>query len=413
MNRKKNKLVITTALVCSLAGLTACSNPFMASISGGMGGGVPVESTILNSTPVSQSSIYQATLISRHSTSLQPQVAGQIADIHVKAGDRVKAGQLLMVIDKKKQEAALNSSYADAKALSSTIAQAGDILQSYQIQRQALKSNLELNQKLYNRYSALYAKKSVSQQELEKYTDSLNKAKTDLNANISQIQAQRSAVLTAKSNYEKALADIQEQSVELQFYKIKAPYSGIIGDIPVKVGSYVQTTTPLLSITQNDFLEINVGLPVEKVFDIKAGLPVEVLDNNNNVVGSSEISFISPSVNTNTQTILVKAILHNTKGVLKADQSVKVRVIYSKAPGILVPTGAVSHLGGQDFVFVINKKGSRSFVKQQSVKIGELQRDKYVVLSGLNAGDEIVLQGIQKLMDGAPVTNIANIAKGK
>lgn len=398
----KNKILATSALACLLFGVTGCGQrPFMASM---MGGGVPVESMVLQATPVSQSGIYQATLISRYSVALQPQVSGQIANIYVNAGDRVKTGQLLMVIDKRKQEATLNSSHSDAASAKANISQAKSMLYTYQVQREALQSNFTLNKKLYDRYTYLYSKKTVSKQDLEKYTDGYNKAKSDLEANSAQIQAQKAAIEAAQSNYNKANYSIKEQEVQLQYYKIVAPYSGIVGDIPVKVGSYVTGSTPLLSITQNDSLEINIGLPVEKVFEIRTGLPVEVLDNTGSVVGKAKISFVSPSVDTNTQTVLVKAVIQNTKGILKADQSVKVRVIYSQSPGIIVPINSISHFGGQDFAFLVNKKGNKSFVKQVPVKLGEIQNNKYIVTSGLKDNDEIVSEGIQKLMDGAPIT---------
>jgi len=397
----KSKLVAISALACLIFGVTGCGQkPFM----GAIGGGVPVNATVINAVPVSQSGIYQATLISRYSVTLQPQVSGQISSISVKAGDRVKAGQLLMVIDKRKQEATLNSSYADAESSKASISNAKSMLYTYQMQRKALESNLDLNKKLYDRYTYLYSKHTVSKQDLEKYTDSYNKAKSDLDANTAQIQAQKAAIEAANSNYVKAKFSIKEQQAQLQYYEITAPYSGIIGDIPVKVGSYVSGSTQLLSITQNDPLEINVGLPVEKVFDIHTGMPVEVLDNNGNVVGRTKISFVSPNVDTSTQTVLTKAILSNKNGILKADQSVKVRVIYNQSNGILVPTSAISHFGGQDFAFVINKKDKLTVVKQQPVKLGEIQNNQYVVLSGLKKDDQIVSQGIQKLMDGAPVT---------
>lgn len=405
MIKVTNRLIITSALICSLGMIAGCAQkPFMGAIP--PGGGVPVTSIVLESILVAQSNVYQSTLISRYSVSLQPQVAGQISDIYVKAGDRVQAGQLLMVVDKRKQEASLNSSKADAASAKASISQAKNMLLNYQAQRRALESNLALNKKMFDRYNALYAKRAVSQQDLDKYTDSYNKAKADLDANTIQIEAQKAAIASAQSNYEKAQFSIKEQETQLQYYKITAPYSGVVGDIPVKVGNYVSANTQLLSITQNDPLEVNISLPVDKVFDIKTGLPVEVLDNAGKVIGSTKISFVSPKVDTSTQTILVKAILNNPKEILKADQSVKTRVVFSKVSGILAPTGAVSHLGGQDFVFLVVKKGNQSFVKQQSVKLGEIQGDKYVVLSGLKSGDEIVSMGIQKLMDGAPVMTL-------
>jgi RND family efflux transporter MFP subunit len=246
MIKIKNKFLITSILIFSLFGVSACNKPpFMKK----MQGGVPVESIVLKTSPVIQSGLYQAKLISRHSVSLRPQVSGHLFNIYIKPGDHVKAGKVLMLIDKRKQEAALNSSKADAEVAKAT-------LNSYKVQRNALESSLFLNKSLYERYKALYEKKSVSKQDLEKYTDSYNKAKADLDANTAQIEAQ-------KAIFNKTLFSIKEQEVELEYYNIVAPYSGIIGDIPVKYGDYVTTSSQLLNITQNNPLEINVGLPIE------------------------------------------------------------------------------------------------------------------------------------------------------
>jgi len=392
MSSEKNKLILISLMTVCLIGLTGCAKP---PFRGGMPA-MPVETTILKASKVLNSEVYQANLISRYSVVLQPQVSGQIASIKVKAGDHVKAGQLLMVIDKRKQESALNSSEAAAAA-------ARAALSNYEVQRKTLESNFEYNKQMYDRYKTLYSKNTVSKQDLEKYTDSCNKAQFDLEANEAQIEAQ-------KAEIEKADFAIKEQSVQLQYYEITAPYSGIVGDIPVKNGSYVTMTTPLLSITQNDTLEINIGLPSEKVFDIKKGLPVDVLDNKNNVVGSSKISFVSPVIDKDTQTILVKANISNPKGILKADQSVKARVTFNDAQGIMAPTSSIMHAGGQDFAYIVKLKDNKPVVSQQIVKLGNIQGDKYVILSGLTSEDQIVTQGIQKLMDGAPV---AIMGKGK
>lgn len=360
---------------------------------------------------VENSDLYQGTLISRYSVSLQPQVAGQIAEIKVKAGDKVSAGQTLIVIDRRKQEAALNFSKAEAESMKSAVVQSKKTLNTYEVQQESLVSNYHSAKKQFERYSDLYSKKVVSQQELEQYTDAYNKAKADLAANKAQISAQKAAVQSAISNYEKASYSIKEQGVQLAYHNIVAPYSGMIGDIPVKVGEYVTPQSKLLSITQNNQLEINVGLPAEKVFDIKMGLPIQVLDSNGKVVVSSKISFVSPKVDTDTQTVLVKAIVQNPQGVLKADQSVKTRVVYSSNSGILVPAEAITHMGGQDFAFVVIKKDKQNLIKQQPVSLGELQREKYVVKSGLNQGDCVVTQGVQKIYDGASVTIAAEEKK--
>lgn len=201
-----------------------------------------VEIGVIKPAEVENSEIYQGTLISRYSVSLQPQVSGQIASINVKAGDRVRAGQTLLVIDPRKQEAALNSSKADAASMKATIEQTKSNLNTYEVQQGSLISNYENAKIQYERYRDLYSKKTVSKQDLENYTDAYRKAKSALDANTAQIKAQKSAVNVAVSNYQKSTFAIKEQGVQLAYHKIVAPYSGIIGDIPVKVGEYVTSS---------------------------------------------------------------------------------------------------------------------------------------------------------------------------
>jgi len=381
----KKKLAVSALAIILAGALSGCGNPGMR----GNMPGIPVQSEIIKNSDILNAEIYQGNLISRRSINIQPQVSGHIAQIYVKAGDRVKAGQLLIEIDKRKQESTLNSSKA-----SYDVAVAS--LNNLQVQRKILLSAYDYNKKTYDRYKILYSQNTASKQDLDKYKDDYTKSKLDLDANDAQIKAQ-------KAEIEKTGYTVKEQSVELEYYKIVAPFSGIIGDIPVKNGSYVTPQDSLLSISQNDRLELNIGLPSEKAFDIKKGLEVEVLDNNAKVVKNSTVSFVSPVVDKDTQTILVKAIIENTDELLKADQSVKTRMIYSQSQGIAIPAAATIDFGGQNFVYVVNHKEKTAFVKQTSVKLGSLQDGKYVILQGLKQGDEVVTAGVQKLMDNAPV----------
>ena len=321
-----------------------------------------VEKTIVNTEvlkleKIDNAECYQGTLISRQSVFIQPQVSGQIASINVKAGDRVQKGQTLILIDSRKQQASLNS---------------------YKVKQESLSRNYEIAKIQYKRYLDLYSRKTVSKQELENYENEYKKAKSALDENASQIR---------------------EQTVQLGYHRITAPFSGIIGDIPVKLGEYVSPETKLLSVTQNEILELNVGIPANKIFEIKQGLPVQILDFDNKVIAESHLMFVSPRVDSNTQTILVKANFKNDGGVLKADQSVKIRVIYNEYDGILIPVTASTFVAGQDFAFVIQDKDGQKVVKQVPITLGELYNGKHIVKSGLNKGDCIVSKGIQKLAD--------------
>lgn len=327
---------------------------------------VEVQKTVVNSEILKKEKIevaenYQGVLISRKSVVIQPQVSGQISSINVKAGDKVQKGQILIVIDPRKQEATLNS---------------------YRAKHASLVAAYETAKVQYERYSVLYKKKTVSKQDLENYENEYKKAKSALDENKAQIK---------------------EQSVQLAYHKIAAPFSGVVGDIPVKIGDYVTSQTQLLSVTQNETLELNLGLPANKIFDIKRGLPVQILDFDNNVIAKSNLMFVSPRVDSNTQTILVKANFKNNGEVLKADQSVKTRVVYNEYDGILIPTTATTFVAGQDFAFVIQDKGTQKIVKQVPITLGKLYNGKHIVKSGLKEGDCIVSKGIQKLADGTVV----------
>lgn len=305
--------------------------------------------------------VYQGKFISRQSVDLKSRITGEITDIKVTAGDKVQKGDILIQIDSRKQEA---------------------LLASYKAKQPALGTNLEVSKIQYERYKDLYEKQTISKQDYENALNAYKKAESDLKENTQLIK---------------------DESVELTYYTVRAPFNGMIGHIPVKVGQMIAPEEELLSITQNNPLELNVGVSENRSFDLKKGLVAQILDNDNKVVCSSVLSFISPVVDTSTQTILIKSIFDNKNDILRAEQSVKVKIIYDKVDGISIPITSITKMVGQDFVYKVEKTKEGLIAKQIQVKLGELQNGKYIVKEGLKLGDRIVVQGAQKLYDGAVV----------
>lgn len=365
----------------------------------------PIEAQTLENLTVSNYSEYVGTLISRSSVTLQSQVPGQITAIYVKAGDRVRAGQPLLMVDPAQQQAAVASSAAAAQSQQAGIAQAQENLRVLKEQRQGLESAVALGKSQYERYKKLAEQNSASRQDVEQYQNTLTRAESDLAANTAQMKAQQASVVTAQRQYQQAQSATRQQQVQLRYHKVVAPFSGVVGDIPVKLGNYVQPQTDLLSVTQNNQLELNISVPSERAADLKVGLPVEIVDETGRALGKSKVSFVSPRVDTTAQTILIKTIFPNTTGVLKADQLVTARLIWEAKPGLQIPTQSVVHMGGRDFVYVMQKdeKSSQMVARQLPVTLGHIEGAFYVVESGLKAGDQLIVAGIQKLGDGAPV----------
>jgi len=354
--------VIQSALAVGLAALAlACSKNAAQNPHAGGPPAMPVKVMEAKAVPVNDTSDYVATLKSRDSAVIMPQVEGQITQILVHSGDRVEAGRALMDIDPLKQQATVKSQESA---------------------RAAQQATLSLAKQQYQRAQGLSAAGVVSKQDLDQ-------AKATLDA----AQAQMDALD----------AQVKEQEVQLHYYKVVAPRTGIVGDIPVRVGDRVTTTTPLTTVDQPGSLEAYVYVPVERSSQLKMNLPLQVLDTNGKVLADARISFISPQVDNTTQTVLVKARIANGNDALRQSQFIRARIVWGMHQSPKVPILAVSRLAGQYFAFVAEPQGGGYVAKQRALTLGETVGNDFEVREGIKPGDKIIISGTQFLMDGAPV----------
>ncbi len=353
---------------------------------------------------ISVSSIYTATARSRHSVSLSPQVDGQVAKIFVQAGDSVRPGTPLMEISPERQQASVNSFASAIDSAKQDLASAQETLHSLESQRAGKLSNLKLAAEYKESYAQLRAQGAVSTMDLEQRQNAYEAAKADLDSIDAQIRSQNAVIKRILRQIQQSEHNLRQQQVQLQYYTIKAPFAGVVGDIPVRLGSYVNTSTVLTTVTENRPLEIYVEVPVERTHELRIGQLVELLDPKDEVIGVSHVFFIAPSVSADSQTVLAKATFDNSKGELRADQVVKARVIWSTQPGVTVPTEAVTHQSGQDFLFLAEGNGQATVARQVPVKLGDIQGATYQVLKGIKPGDRVIVSGVQNLADKMPVT---------
>lgn len=321
----------------------------------------PVKVETVQNQQIGDSSEYVATIKSRNSATIMSDVEGWIFDIKVHSGQLVKKGDTLMEIDPRRQRAAV-SNYDSQKA-------------SREAARVWAKSQLD-------RTRALAASGVVSKQDLEQ----------------------------AQSNYDSAVADVEaldaqivSSKVQLKYYSVFAPTDGIVGDIPVHVGDRVTNTTPLTTIDERNGLEVYISIPSEHARDVKMGSPVEVLDQAGKVLLRTNVYFISPQVESGTQSILVKAPADKAADVLRNLQLVRARIVWSTHSGVTIPVIAVSRISGQFFAFIAEDENGKTVAKQRPLDLGEIVGNNYTVLSGLNPGERVVVAGGQNLADGAPI----------
>jgi RND family efflux transporter MFP subunit len=216
-------------------------------------------------------------------------------------------------------------------------------------------------------------------------------------------------VAQAEAQVAQAAAQVRGSQVQLQQTTSIAPFAGVIGDVTVKVGDYLQKGDAITTLTENKLLDLRLSIPLERQPQLRLGLPVEMLDNQGKAIATGQISFISPNVSANSQTILAKATFPNPSGELLNLQFVKAKVIWQEKPGILVPVIAVTRLGGQTFVFTAQKPEQQKpgmpplVARQKPVKLGVIEGNNYQVIEGLQAGEKVIVAGILNLTDGAPI----------
>ncbi|MGA2966349.1 MAG: efflux RND transporter periplasmic adaptor subunit [Terriglobales bacterium] len=328
---------------------------------------MPVKVQTAKAQNVEDTTDYVATVKSRDSAVVMPQVEGIITQIFVHSGERIADGAPMMQIDPAKQQATVKSQ-EDARAVQ--VAQVTWAKQNY------------------DRVSGLANAGVVSKQDLDQARATLDAAQAQLHSLDAQVN---------------------EQQVQLHYYHVVAPRAGIVGDVPVRVGDRVTTTTTLTTVDRPGSLEAYIYVPIEKSAQLKMNLPIQIIDGTGNdgsgkSLATSRVTFISPQVDNSTQTVLVKATIANSNDSLRTAQFIRARVIWGSQEKPVVPVVAVSRIGGLYFAFVAESDQKGGYVvHQKPLQIGQIVGNNYVVLNGVKPGDKVVVSGTQFLIDGVPV----------
>jgi RND family efflux transporter MFP subunit len=320
-----------------------------------------VSTLVLAKKPIQDASEFIATVRSLRSSTVQPEVDGVVTRIFVKSGDRVALGAPLVQIKPDKQQATVNSTEANRAGVEADV----------QYWRQQVK-----------RLEALVAAGAISRQEFDQAQNSLR---------------------TSESKLEALNAQVREQRVELQYYRVTAPQAGVIGDITIRPGDRVTPATMITTIDENSALEVYIQVPLDRAPDLRVGLPVQILDADGKVAATNPITFVAPRVDDATQTVLVKSALREAPPAIRTQQFIRTRIVWRTIDGVTVPLTAVTRINGKYFCYVVQKTDRGMVARQRPIEVGELLGNDYVVTSGLAAGDQLVVSGIQKIGDGAPV----------
>lgn len=305
-----------------------------------------------------------------------PPVEGRLLRVHFREGDRVKAGDLLAELDAR----ALEASLAEARAT--------------QAQNQAELKNAQAD---LARYQRLFRQDSVARQQLDTQQ-----------ALVRQLQA-RSAADQAK---------VDSARVQLGYTKIHAPVSGRLGLIKTNVGAMIgpSTTDGLVSIVQVDPISVVFGVPEVQLQslrdamaqqDMSGGLEVQAWDRTESrLLAAGRLTTLDNQIDTTTGALRVRARFDNPGEQLFPNQFVNVRLTLQTLPGALsVPVDVVQFGNQGNYVYVV--RDGKAHI--QTVKLGASASDRVQVVDGLQAGEQVVLEGMDSLRDGSRVKIVAPV----
>ncbi|MFM7362619.1 MAG: efflux RND transporter periplasmic adaptor subunit [Cyanobium sp.] len=308
-----------------------------------------------------------STLEALEEVNLASQATGRIERLLVSQGDAVQAGQLLLVLDQTQLRAEVARLRAQAEA------------------------------------------------------DRLNFQRFDF-----LVRTGAASALQRDDYRQRAIASRQEliaRQADLAFRDLRAPITGIVGDVEVKQGDVIQAGAPFTRLIRNDRLLARVEVPAVVAGRLRIGQPVILLDpSGGQPIARAPIRSIDPGVSAGTQVLLAKAELANPDGRLRNGLRIRTRLILEQRRQPSVPFAAVTRLSGQSFVFRVGNlqelegrpgradparlrrlPPTTRFALQTAVQLGPLQNGRYPVLSGLEPGAEVITSSLINLRHGTPV----------
>ena len=299
--------------------------------------------------PVRQSELIRdvaavGTLVARESVMLRPEVSGRISAISFEEGRPVKKGQLLIQLDPAMAQAQLNQAQA----------------------------NLNLAGSQHKRSSELSRQGFISQQ-----------AKDESGSRLAVQQA-----------------EVQLARVQLDKTRIRAPFDGVTGLRNVSVGDYVGPGTDLVQLEDVSTLNVDFRIPEQYLGAVRTGMPVELrFDAFLGETRKGTVLAVSPTVDAAGRSILLRAQVPNEDGALRPGLFSRVRLELSRYQALMVPETALAPSGQDQYIYIV--KDGRA--ERRQVQIGVREQGWVQVTGDLNAGDNVLVAGLQKVRDGVPV----------
>jgi membrane fusion protein (multidrug efflux system) len=350
---------------------------------------------------------------------LRARVEGILQKVYFREGAPVKKGQLLFTIDKRTFQATVQSAKAALAKANSDLAQARQRTDVIQAQAELADANAVYSrtESDLNRMRPLAKEKAVTELELDAAVAAEKSAKANVDAKKANLKNLEDAVKytieRAQAEVDAAKARLIQAELDLSYCDIYSPLNGVIGFLQVDEGNLVgrgeatllatvSLSNPLLvdfNISETDFLRItNPETRTKKASDLRFEL---ILSDDTVHKEPGTFRVVDRTVDPTTGTLKVEAAFPNPSSYLKPGQFARVRApVEERENAILVPRKAIQEMQGAKTVMVVDQQNK---VQLRTIRTGDKSDNNVIVLEGLNAGERVIVEGMQKARPGSEV----------
>jgi multidrug efflux pump subunit AcrA (membrane-fusion protein) len=358
----------------------------------------------VKASPVTEDYEAVGTVRSKTTTVLSSKTMGNIQAVHVREGDRVRTGQLLIEIDDRDSRAQLQKAQAGLREVQDALVEIEQNMRAAESGKEAVEAGKALALATFNRYKALLEQRSVSQQEFDEVQAKLRVADAEVDRAGRMLQALAAKKSQVLAKMEQVKADIASAQIYVGYGRIDSPMNGIVVSKQAEVGLLAAPGVPLLIL--EDPFRYRLEVPVEEAMlkKVRVGTPVKIsIDALGPQELSSKVTEVIPTSDPASRSFMVKVDLSDEKGspgsppALRSGLYGKARFSAGQKQVIQIPQKAILQQGQLVGVFAVD---SSNIVHLRLIKTGKPYGDRIEVLSGLNDGDRIIVEGMERVKEG-------------
>ena len=355
----------------------------------------PVKHLTIQKTSMVEDHTFTGIARAEQEANLSFKVAGTVSNLNVAVGDIVRRGQVIASLEPTDYEVSLQQ--AKAQEQGSKASQ-----QSSETQVKSAQASYIASESSYRRITKLYENNSVSLSEFEQAKANYEAAKAQYDAAQAQFEA-------AKFNTTASIGQKQSAENQVTYTKLTAPFAGVISQKMVEQNELVNSGTPVVTLSTIGQPEVEVGIPEFLISKIKQGMTTSV--SFSAIPGKTfEASVIEVGYSpVSGATYPITVDLNSGDGAIRpgmpANVTFHIDLPEDQSLQIIVPTAAVGEDPNGRFVYRLNQGSDNlATVSRQSVSIGKLINEGFVITEGLNEGDIIASAGLNVLQDGDQVS---------